>query len=376
MVEEKEKTKWVMTDGSELIIESLVRAGANAYVNYPITPSNWLNAFALKRFPFFMPAPDEITTLQWLCGMAAAGKIPVTATSFPGYALMIETMNEVYMMELPMVIILVQRLGPSTGSATVGAEGDLLVMNGTISGGFQFPVFSISSFEDCWNIPPKALKTAVELRTPVVILTSKEMIMTSRSFDLEKLHAVEPVKMKYFTGEAPYKPYKPNEDLIPEFLPVGNEQHQVRINSSTHDHAGMIKKATPEAIGNSLRLQEKIEKHIDSYSIYTFIEAPESETLIVTYGITSEACRESVCRCGKSGKGVSLLILNTLIPLPKFVIETMNSYRNVIVIEENSQANLVRYIYGVNLPTNVKKMNAFGRMITPSEIMKEIASCR
>ncbi len=376
MVEEKLKEMRVMTDGSELMIESLVRAGANAYVNYPITPSNWLNSFASKRFPFFMPAPDEITTLQWLCGMATAGKLPVTATSFPGYALMVETMNEVYMMELPMVVILVQRLGPSTGSATVGAEGDLLVLNGTISGGFQFPVFSISSFEDCWNIPPKALKTAVELRTPVVILTSKEMIMTSRSFDLSSLPEIEPVVWKQFTGEAPYKPYKPADNLIPEFLPVGNTDHQVRINSSTHDHLGMIKKATPEAIANSLRLQQKMEKHIDSYSYYSFDENSEASTLVVTYGITSEACREAVSRSRKTGKEVSLLVLNTMIPLPKFITETMNNYRNVIVVEENMSGNLVRYIYGVNTPANIHKINAFGRMITPSEIIKEIASCK
>ncbi len=96
----------VLIDGSRLIIEALARGGADVYVGYPITPSNWLYAYARQRFPVFLPAPDEISALQWAAGFAATGKFPVTATSFPGFALMLETVNMAYMMELPLLIIL------------------------------------------------------------------------------------------------------------------------------------------------------------------------------------------------------------------------------------------------------------------------------
>ena len=136
-------------DNSRLITESLVRAGADVFIGYPITPANLLYYYANKRFPSFFAAPDEITTIQLMSGFAATGKVPVTATSFPGFALMIESINMAYMMELPMVIVLVQRLGPSTGSATGGAQGDISLVSNIISGGLAIPVFSVSDSLDC-----------------------------------------------------------------------------------------------------------------------------------------------------------------------------------------------------------------------------------
>ena len=103
------KDKYVLIDGSCIIIESLVQSGAEVFIGYPITPANMLYSYARRRFPSFLPAPDEITALQWAAGVSAAGKLAVTATSFPGFALMIETINMAYMMELPLVIVFVQR---------------------------------------------------------------------------------------------------------------------------------------------------------------------------------------------------------------------------------------------------------------------------
>ncbi|HDS08652.1 MAG TPA: hypothetical protein ENN73_00365, partial [Firmicutes bacterium] len=104
-MQETKKSKMAFIDGSMLIIESIVNAGGDVYIGYPITPANLLYLYSSKLFKFMLPAPDEITTLQWMSGFAATGKIPVTATSFPGLALMVESINMAYMMELPMVII-------------------------------------------------------------------------------------------------------------------------------------------------------------------------------------------------------------------------------------------------------------------------------
>src|SRR3990172_3117104 len=130
-----------LIDASRIITESCVQSGAEVFVGYPITPTNLVYSYSFERFPVALPAPDEITTLQWMSGFSSVGKFPVTATSFPGYALMLESINMAFMMELPMLIILSQRLGPSTGSATTGAQGDLLLLRSSISGGFPIPVF-------------------------------------------------------------------------------------------------------------------------------------------------------------------------------------------------------------------------------------------
>ena len=183
----------ILTDGSRLITEALARAGADIFIGYPITPANLIYQYALNRFDAILAAPDEISALQWMCGFSASGKLPVTATSFPGYALMLESVNMAYMMELPMVIILVQRLGPATGTATCGAQGDLALINGSISGGYAIPTFSISNTIDCWEMSAKALETAVTLRSPVILLTSKEEVMTLLSFERTRLKPIDRV---------------------------------------------------------------------------------------------------------------------------------------------------------------------------------------
>jgi len=176
-----------LIDGSRLIVEGAVRAGAQAYSAYPITPANRIYFHAVDRIPQILKAPDEITALQWACGISATGVIPMTATSRPGFSLMVESVDMAFMMELPVLIVIVQRLGPSTGSATTGAQGDVSLLHRMISGGYDIPVITPSSLKDCYVLSGKALGLAVKLRTPVVLLTSKEMIETERSVDLEQL---------------------------------------------------------------------------------------------------------------------------------------------------------------------------------------------
>ncbi len=365
-----ETKRLVLTDGSRLIAESCVRAGADVYVGYPITPASLIYAYAARRFPTILPAPDEITALQWMAGLSAAGRLPVTATSFPGFALMVESVNMAYMMELPMLIVLVQRMGPSTGTATAGAQGDLLLLHGVISGGYPLPTLCVADLEDCWRLPPAALRLAVEARTPVVLLTSKEMVMTQRSFDLARLEDIEPVKRAFYEGTAPYRPYQADESLVPPFLPVGNDSHQVRLTASTHDTWGILRHSTDEALSNTRRLQAKVEAHTPV--LYDLDEQREAETLVVTYGITAGAAREAVADLRARGTPTSLLVARTLLPVPSVYYEILDRYPRVVIAEENLQGHLARLLFGHRLPEKVRLVTGIGRMIPPERIVQEV----
>ncbi len=369
MMKEKEI---IFTDSSRLITESLVRAGADVFIGYPITPANLLYAYSEKRFPTFFAAPDEITTLQWMSGFAVTGHLPVTATSFPGYALMIESINMAYMMELPMVIVLIQRLGPATGTATCGAQGDLNVVYGTLSGGFPLPCISVSTMQDCWDLPPKALQMAVELRTPVVLLTSKEEVMTYRSFDMANLSEVAPVKRLAYSGKETYLPYLPMENLVPEFLPVTENKHQVRYTASTHDKTGIIQNTTPDALANSARLSKKIHANLDDYLFYDLDRQEGAKTLLITYGITTQAAADAVKAYRADGKKASLLVMKTLSPLSQKYYDICKQYDNVVVAEENLEGELRRIMFGQFTPENITGVNKIGQMIEPGEILKAL----
>jgi len=367
----KNKSK-AFIDGSRLITESCVRAGADVFIGYPITPANLLYLYANKRYPTMLAAPDEITTLQWMSGFATAGHVPVTATSFPGYALMVESINMAYMQELPMVVILVQRLGPATGTATCGAQGDLSVVYGTLSGGFSLPTLCISSIDDCWNLSAKAVETAIKLRTPVVLLTSKEMVMTLLSYDWSKLAEIKPTEIKKFTGKAPYLPYSFDESLVPEFLPVTQKDHQVRITASTHDKKGILQNTSPEAIENTKRLQKKIEKHLSDYTFFELDEQKDADTLIISYDITAQASREAVKQLRLKGKKVSFLGAKTLLPIPHEYIEISNRYSRVIIAEENLTGQFRQLLFGVAGRKGVSGVNGIAKMISPTEIVEEV----
>ncbi len=359
----------VLTDGSRLIIEAAAQSGADVFVGYPITPANWLYAYATRRFPVTLPATDEITTLQWMAGFAAAGKLPMTATSFPGLALMVESINMAYMMELPMIIVLAQRLGPSTGSATTSAQGDLLLLNGLISGGYPLPVFCPSNFEDCWTLTHDAVAAAANLRTPVVLLTSKEMVMTSRSFDLTRLPQLQPVE-RPAPPENGFQPYAADDGQPPPFLPVGNDRHQVRFNASTHDASGLIRKATPEALANTRRLLRKIESGMQKYFRYEHDKLEDADVLLLTYGISAEAARDALGELRRRGEKVDLLVLKTLLPAGRELRALLDSYSRILVVEENLTGQLRTLLFGNLGDHRAVGVNRIGKLISPQEIVE------
>lgn len=371
-IEEQENR--IIIDGSKLIVESLARSGADVFIGYPITPANLLYSYSQKRFPSFFAAPDEISTLQWMCGFSTIGKFPVTATSFPGFALMLESVNMAYMMELPMLIILVQRLGPATGTATCGAQGDLALLHGTISGGFSLPVISVSNIDDCWELSSKAMKMAIELRTPVVLLTSKEEIMTLSSFDISKLSAINLIERKHYSGNETFVPYKKNESLVPEFLPVGNTKHQVRFTASTHDQKGIIQNTSQEAIENTKRLEYKHLHNLKYHLYYEYDFQNGADKLLVSYGITASASREAVKILREKGEKVSLLIPKTLLPVSPKYFEIIAQYNKVVIAEENLTAQYKKILFGEHGNKNVSGVNGIAEMITPARIMEAVLS--
>lgn len=372
MVETKEK-KMVFTDASLLITEACVQAGADVFIGYPITPSNRFYMYGTKRFPSFLAGPDEITVMQWMAGYAAAGKFPVTATAFPGLALMAEGLNMAYAMELPMLLILTQRLGPSTGSATTGAQGDLMFLNGSISGHYPIPVFSHSNFQDAWEMTDEAIKTAIKFRTPVILLTSKELVMTNKSFDLNQLRPIKTVPKFSAPVVEPYEPYKTGPEMVPPYIPLGDEKYQVRINASTHNNAGLIKKNDPESMANTIRLKEKFEKRIDEFTFYDLDETG-ADKLVVSYGISADAARDAVTSLRKDGVKVDLLIVKTMIPVPVKITQIMDKYADVYFVEENISSIYAEIIYGKNKPAKVHTVNKIGYLINPLEIIKSVKS--
>jgi len=241
-----------------------------------------------------------------------------------------------------------------------------------LSGGYSIPVISTSKANDCWEMSEKALKTAVDLRTPVILLTSKEEVMTQFSFDLDSLKKIKPVERTFYSSDEKFIPYKRDEKGVPSFLPVSNDKHQVRYTASTHTEDGILQGITPEALGNTIAIHEKIEKNLDSYLEYEFIKEDSADTLLVSYGITANATREAAVRLKAEGKAVSLLIPKTMLPVPDVYMNIMSGYNKIIIAEENYHGLYSNLLFGARTPENIHKVNTIGRMISPDEIIEEV----
>ncbi|MDD3628123.1 MAG: hypothetical protein PHV06_12485, partial [bacterium] len=217
-----------------------------------------------------------------------------------------------------------------------------------------------------------SVRWAWEMKTPVILLTSKEMIMTLQSFDISALKPISKIKKEFYNKEDVYKPYLPKEDLSREFLPVGNDKFMVRITASTHDSIGMLQHSTPDSINNTKRLQEKLIRNLKDFTFYELDEEKGAKEIIVSYGITAKAAREAVNILRKQGKKISLLILKTIFPLPNIYFEVIEKYTKVIIAEENLNGQMKQIMFGEARRKNIISVTKISKLITPLEIIQGV----
>jgi 2-oxoglutarate ferredoxin oxidoreductase subunit alpha len=201
------------------------------------------------------------------------------------------------------------------------------------------------------------------------------MMMTGYSLDLDELEDITPATWPNHDCEGEYRPYEPDENGVPPFLPVGNTKHQVRLNASTHDETGLIR-ATPAALDNTRRLRTKIERAVDRFNRYSIDEDKDAATLIVTYGVTAGAAREAVASLRNRGERAALLVLESMIPIPADVGGILDRYTDVIVVEENEDGLLAEMLYGRHRKSHVRRVNKIGSLIHPDEIIDEVDRCQ
>jgi 2-oxoglutarate ferredoxin oxidoreductase subunit alpha len=281
---------------------------------------------------------------------------------------MVESIGMAFMMELPMAIVLAQRLGPATGTATCGAQGDLLLLRGINSGGYPIPTLCISSLDDCWSLSAEAVALARRLRTPVVLLTSKEMAMTLQDVDLATLPEIASAAPVPEPGPD-YRPYGAGPDDVPPFAPVGHPALQVRLTASTHDDWGDLQHTSAAALDNTRRLWRKVQRHLPSYTFYELDEQP-ADTIVVACDVTAAAAREAVSRLRAGGMPVSLLVCKTLFPVPPVYLEILSRYRRVVVAEETLTGLYQEVLFGHAGRPGLCGVNGIGRPITPEDIVE------
>ena len=360
--------------GNRMLARGAVDAGCRFFSGYPITPSSEIYETMIKQLSvsggLALAAPDEITALASCVGASLAGYKAMTATSGPGWSLMIETVQYAVMTETPVVVALVQRLGPSTGGATQGAQGDLLLVESCISGGYTIPVFAPANARQCYELAGAAFYWSERLRTPAVVLSDKEVGMTLERVDLGALRRWPSKERKPFTGRRDrFRTYACEYlEEPPDFAAVGGAARVVATGSA-HDQAGRLRKNAPEVVELLLHLQAKIAAYADSMAMVEQDLQEGADQLLIGWGISARAARAACYRMRESGRRVSYLQPLTLFPVPEAAIRRAAQGCAIVVVVEENLTGLYASVLEPHL-TGVRLLRAtgIGHMITPDEI--------
>jgi 2-oxoglutarate ferredoxin oxidoreductase subunit alpha len=283
-------------------------------------------------------AEDEIASMGFCIGAAMAGRKVLTSTSGPGLSLYSENIGLAIIGETPMVIVNIQRQGPATGSATKGAEGDIQFTRWSTSGGQPIIALSPADVGEAYELTYRAFNLAEKYRTPVFLLTSKDIGVTKETVDLDSVELPPLVDRKRVAqGEPVYQPhYFEKLEDVPPMADFGGGDYVARYTTSTHDKRAYLT-TRPELIQEMIdHYHAKIERAVDDITLVKKDYQDGAELLVISYGITSRSAAVAIKEARNEGRKISHLVIQSLWPVPEKEIQAaMNGKKKVIVPEMN-----------------------------------------
>jgi 2-oxoglutarate ferredoxin oxidoreductase subunit alpha len=372
--------KYRTIKGNDAAALGLIAAATQAkkqllYASYPITPASdilhelakWKN-LGVKVFQ----TEDEIAAMCAVVGAAYGGVFAATGTSGPGLSLKSEALGLAVMLELPCVIIDVQRAGPSTGMPTKTEQSDLLQALAGRHGDCPLPILAAQSPSDCFNIVIEAFQIAVDHTTPVLVLTDGYLGNSSELWQVPPSAELPGITVRHPTDPAGFQPYARNENLGRPWALPGTRGLAHRI-------GGLEKRDVTGAVTydplNHQRMCElraaKVAKVADRIPDLQVFGEEDGELLIVTWGSTFGAVRTAVEQAHQRGLSVSHAHLRYLNPFPRNLGQVLKRFRKVLVPELNMDQ--LRMILRAHFLVDAVGMNKVqGRPFIVSEVLARI----
>lgn len=344
---QKEKGLYTDINGNKATAYGLIaaaeKAGLQLYLgSYPITPATDILHELAKHKSLgvkTVQCEDEIAGCASAVGASFAGAMAVTTTSGPGICLKSEAMNLAVIAELPLVVVNVQRGGPSTGLPTKSEQTDLLQALYGRNGESPMPVVAAMSPTDCFDAAYMASKIALEHMTPVVLLTDAFIANGSAAWKLPDLSNYPPICPPYVKPEmaGTWSPFQRNEETGVRYWAVpGTEGFMHRIGGLEKcNKTGVISTdADNHEIMTALR-QAKVDKIADSLPELEVLGDQDADLLIVGWGGTYGHLRLAMDYMRKNGQKVALAHFRFINPLPRNAAEVLKRYKKVVVAEQN-----------------------------------------
>jgi 2-oxoglutarate ferredoxin oxidoreductase subunit alpha len=334
-------TAWGMIAAAE-------KAGRDLFLgSYPITPATDVLAALSERKDLGVKsfqAEDEIAGICTAIGAAFAGDLAVTSTSGPGFALKSEALGLSVMAELPLVVVNVQRGGPSTGLPTKTEQSDLLQTLYGRNGESPVVVIAATTPSDCFYYAYMACKIALERMVPVVLLTDGFLGNGSEPWRTPTLDELPEIKTRIAKDASTYQSYKRDEKtLARDWAFPGMDGFQHRIGGLEKDINGCVSH-DPENHQKMTEIrEEKVNRVIDLVPDLEVVGEEEGELLVVGWGGTFGHLDSAVREMQNNGKSVSLAHFNYIKPLPANTREVFSKFKKIVVCELN-MGQMVSYL--------------------------------
>jgi 2-oxoglutarate ferredoxin oxidoreductase subunit alpha len=368
--------------GDDACAEGALAANLDFFAGYPITPSTEIaEHLAVRLGPVggkFVQMEDELASMAAIIGASAAGARSMTATSGPGFSLMMENIGLAAMLETPCVVANVQRASPSTGLPTMVGQSDILQARWGSHGDYGVIAYCPASPQECFDLTVKAFNAADKYRVPTFVLMDEivghmtERVVIPEADELENIPRKGP---RHPPGEKTFYSFAPDEDLVPPMAHAG-EGYKVHMTGLTHDERGYpaMFADTHNTLVN--RLVDKIRLNADDIVMYEEIQCEDAETIVIAFGCTARSARRAVRQARNEGIKCGLLRLLTVWPFPEKRIRELidgGKVRRFIVPEVNL-GQLRREVERLtSLP--VERLNhAGGAMPVPESILELILS--
>lgn len=363
------------------LIAASVKSGLKIFLGtYPITPASDILHELSKHKNFDVrtfQAEDEIASITAAIGASYGGQLGVTTTSGPGLALKSEALGLAMMLEIPLIVIDVQRGGPSTGLPTKTEQSDLLQAYYGRNGESPLPVISASSPSDCFEAVYEAVRISVEHMTPVIFLSDGYIANGAEPWKYPSTETLKPIHVAFKTelghGETKFQPYQRDENLVRPWALPGTPGLEHRIGGLEKENITGNVSYDPENHQLMVKIrQEKIDKiafHIPAQKIDN--GPAKGDVLLLGWGSTYGVIKTAVAELLNEGHQVAHAHLRHLRPFPQNLGEILSSYKTVLIPEINN-GQLIKIIRDKYLVDAKGYNKIMGIPITKTELVEAI----
>ncbi len=366
------------TTGNHAAAEGAIAAGCKFFGGYPITPSSEIAEHIALRLPqvkgHFVQFEDEIASIASILGASWGGYKSMTATSGPGYSLMLENIGLGMMTETPCVIVNVQRGGPSTGLPTLVGQQDIMQAKWGSHGDYEPIAITPSTVQECFDLTIDSFNFAEKYRLPVTVLMDEALGHMSEKLVIPKEEKIVRVNRKTPTGPPEeHLPYLPDKDLVPP-MATASSGYRIMTTGLTHDERGypVINSEAQEKLVK--RINDKIRLNKDKIIKVEEYQLDDADIAFVSFGSSARVAKGAVNRARKKGIKAGLLRLITIWPFADDHIEKLADQVKKIIVPEINYGQITREVErAAHGKTEVKGVFKLGGDIhLPEDILKEI----